>query len=329
MFVQNRAKVYGKGKGQGIRITLPLIFSGLLLCLGLYSVCLIFWFSPSASTVAQLEAKIHLLEAQLAGKPTTVAALGHSAGSAPGQARSAPTPVHAPGAAADEVYTTDAPSKEVTNFLALPGTGKFKVFGDPKICRKYWRWCYIRGNVEIISYAFSSLGMGQADIVGSDYQVKWMLADVADGKKYKEYQDLQPHQKINHLPGIFELGNKRVLTENMNRARAIYGPAVYDFFPYSYSLPTQRAEWEAECQRNEEKAPGKQLWALKQGAKDRGEGVSVITGPAALPKNKKAVVQAYVGRPYLLNGYKFTMRIYMLITSFDPLRIYLHRGACP
>ena len=152
-----------------------------------------------------------------------------------------------------------------------------------------------------------------------------MLADVADGNKYAEYSKLRPFQKINHFPGIFELGNKRWLSSNMAKARAIFGPTVYDFFPFSFTLPGQREEWEKEYRRVQQLNPsGEQLWALKMGATDRGEGVSVINSIEQVPTGARAVLQRYINNPYLLHGYKFTMRIYMLITSFDPLRIYLH-----
>lgn len=34
-------------------------------------------------------------------------------------------------------------------------------------------------------------------------------------------------------------------------------------------------------------------------------------------------MQEYVEKPYLLDGYKFDLRIYVLITSCDPLRVFL------
>lgn len=42
-----------------------------------------------------------------------------------------------------------------------------------------------------------------------------------------------------------------------------------------------------------------------------------------IPPTDHFIVQEYVEKPLLLDGYKFDLRIYVLITSCDPLRIFL------
>ena len=41
--------------------------------------------------------------------------------------------------------------------------------------------------------------------------------------------------------------------------------------------------------------------------------------------NKQFVVSEYITNPLLIKGFKFDLRIYVLITSLNPLRIYLYQ----
>jgi tubulin polyglutamylase TTLL5 len=43
-----------------------------------------------------------------------------------------------------------------------------------------------------------------------------------------------------------------------------------------------------------------------------------------VPLNESLVVSRYIDNPLLINGLKFDLRIYVLVTSIDPLRIYVY-----
>jgi len=61
-----------------------------------------------------------------------------------------------------------------------------------------------------------------------------------------------------------------------------------------------------------------------QPASARGSGIRVISKWAQIPKKMPVVVQRYIDNPYLINETKFDLRLYILITSINPLRLYLY-----
>ena len=66
------------------------------------------------------------------------------------------------------------------------------------------------------------------------------------------------------------------------------------------------------------------LYIFKRVAGACGRGMKVIT---KMPPGSwgTALVQEYIDRPLLVNGFKFDLRIYVVVTSFNPLRCYVYR----
>jgi len=44
-----------------------------------------------------------------------------------------------------------------------------------------------------------------------------------------------------------------------------------------------------------------------------------------VPIDEPCIVSRYVPNPLLINGLKFDVRIYVLVTSMDPWRIYVYQ----
>lgn len=64
---------------------------------------------------------------------------------------------------------------------------------------------------------------------------------------------------------------------------------------------------------------------MKPEASCQGRGIFLTKKFDDFNLEDRYVVQEYLKRPYLIDGLKFDLRIYVLVAGCDPLRIYLHR----
>ena len=42
-------------------------------------------------------------------------------------------------------------------------------------------------------------------------------------------------------------------------------------------------------------------------------------------KNEVCVISRYLDNPLLISGHKFDLRLYVVVTCYDPLRVYIYR----
>ena len=140
-------------------------------------------------------------------------------------------------------------------------------------------------------------------------------------------------QKVNHFPGSWALGRKDRLSRTIWAMKRLY-PSDFNFHPESFVLPVDKhclercAKADVFYNKSVKTSKQKRLWITKPVASSCGKGIKVITAERALVLSKssdrKMLVQRYLSDPYLINKKKFDMRLYVLVTGVDPLRIYLH-----
>ncbi|XP_029386382.1 tubulin monoglutamylase TTLL4 isoform X2 [Echeneis naucrates] len=133
------------------------------------------------------------------------------------------------------------------------------------------------------------------------------------------FKALEEHQKLNHFPGTFQIGRKDRLWRNLSKMQVRFGKQEFSFFPRTFILPQDikllRKAWKD--------GGSKQKWIIKPPASARGIGIQVIHKWTQMPRKRPLLVQKYLHKPYLISGNKFDLRIYVYVTSYDPLRVYM------
>ena len=64
---------------------------------------------------------------------------------------------------------------------------------------------------------------------------------------------------------------------------------------------------------------------MKPTASSCGRGIRVIGKKQNVPKRSGYLVSKYLSKPHLLRGYKYDMRIYIVVTCFEPLKAYIFK----
>lgn len=74
-----------------------------------------------------------------------------------------------------------------------------------------------------------------------------------------------------------------------------------------------------------EQKHGLNLWILKPSCLSRGRGIYLLDDLGAVACSQTSVIQRYISDPYLYEGLKFDLRLYVLVTSFHPLEAFLYK----
>lgn len=148
-----------------------------------------------------------------------------------------------------------------------------------------------------------------------DWNVLW----TGTAPQSYHYDGLLDYQRINHFPGSTELTRKDCLAANIGRMQDRFGTS-FNFLPETFILPGQ---FSAFYDRFRE-VPAS-LWIAKPAASSQGKGIFLVDSLNQVPLEEPYTLSKYINSPFLINGLKFDMRIYVLVTGYDPLRIYVYR----
>ncbi|XP_013406638.1 tubulin polyglutamylase TTLL11 isoform X3 [Lingula anatina] len=132
--------------------------------------------------------------------------------------------------------------------------------------------------------------------------------------------------RVNKFPGMDELSKKIELTRAMETMQFLF-PDDYTFYPRTWLLPQQLTEFAAEVNLKRRRHPKlKTTYIVKPDGGSQGDGIYLIRDPNDyMLTHKSHVVQEYIDRPFLLEKYKFDLRIYVMLLSLEPLEIYISK----
>ncbi|CAG9333933.1 unnamed protein product [Blepharisma stoltei] len=133
----------------------------------------------------------------------------------------------------------------------------------------------------------------------------------------EQLSELKPFQRINHFPGMYAIARKDHLGKNLKTMKGMF-PGEYDFFPSTWLIPRDLTDL-----RNQFIAKLDRTYICKPEASCQGKGIFLTRKLEDIPEH--CVVQKYLSKPYLIDGLKFDLRLYVLVASCDPLRVYLHK----
>jgi len=139
-----------------------------------------------------------------------------------------------------------------------------------------------------------------------------------------EFSGVKNNQRINKIPGMDVICYKSTLFQGLNQMQILF-PQYYNFFPTSFLLPHQYLDFQKEHMRLYAKYGSNLTWIFKPQSGCCGNGIKLIQNPFLLLNDTSpAIIQRYVN-PFLLDGYKFDFRFYILISSLNPLSVYIFK----
>ena len=147
----------------------------------------------------------------------------------------------------------------------------------------------------------------------------WDLCWIDLGINPEIVSKMKPYQKINHFPNTWCLSDKDQLGINLSRMYRAFRNE-YEFFPQTWVLP---GDWN--CMKADINKSQHNSFIIKPEGLSQGKGIYLTKGIDNLNPNDHCVVQRYLENPYLIDGLKFDLRMYILVYGCDPLRVYVFK----
>ncbi|NXM80397.1 TTLL5 polyglutamylase, partial [Oenanthe oenanthe] len=172
----------------------------------------------------------------------------------------------------------------------------------------------VRTDSRLVRNILSAHGFHEVHPNSSDYNLMWTGSHL----KPCLLRTLTDVQKVNHFPRSYELTRKDRLYKNVCRMQLAHGFKTFHILPQTFILPTEYQDF---CNTySKDRGP----WIVKPVASSRGRGVYLVNNPNQIVVEDNTLVSRYISNPLLIDDFKFDVRLYVLVTSYDPLVVYLY-----
>nr|CAD7408745.1 unnamed protein product [Timema cristinae] len=201
---------------------------------------------------------------------------------------------------------------------------------------------------------------GWLQVEGEDESWNLFWCEVTKLRTTLDNRRLEGNQRVPHFRNHYELTRKNLLAKNLKRLRrqcvkegCREDADMCDCMPVTYELPGEYMMFVEEYRKESDAT-----WIVKPSCGSQGRGIFLFqklkeltdwrTARSLTEANNKEVlsdwktqrshdnigdqvfsdthiVQRYIDNPYLIAGRKFDLRIYVLITSFSPLKAWIGR----
>lgn len=115
----------------------------------------------------------------------------------------------------------------------------------------------------------------------------------------------------------FFIGRKDRLWQHISDMAKMYDG--YNIMPTTYILPKDQDQLCDYLENN----PGRHV-IVKPPASARGRGITIVDKVEKIPTDEPVIAQHYIESPLCINGAKFDLRLYVYVSSLNPLLVYIY-----
>ena len=148
----------------------------------------------------------------------------------------------------------------------------------------------------------------------TNFDVYWASPSAENDEVYGV---LNNKQLINRYPNIKDLGRKDTF-QNMIYLGCAIDPEAFDFVPPTFVFPQDASSFKNYAAKHKNAT-----FIAKPESGAQGDNIQLFKDLKTVPSSlhDKMVVQRYIDEPLLLDGFKFDLRIYVVVTGINEGKI--------